>query len=270
MADAEKEAAMPERRKFLLNTAKSLGLAAVGGLVWSGFIEAGRKAPLALRPPGALPEKEFLAKCIKCGLCVEACPYDALVLARPGDHKQPGVPFFVPREKPCYMCKDIPCVPACPTGALDRSLVSEKEGPEKGRPDINRARMGIAVIDRETCIAYSGIQCDACYRACPLIDKAITVEYTRNERTGKHAILAPVIHGSACTGCGLCERVCVTQKASVFVLPRDVAMGKSSSGYVKGWDEKDEDRLKTEPEETKTMTPRSEKSPLDYLNKEEF
>jgi ferredoxin-type protein NapG len=63
---------MPERRDFLLNAFKGLGLAATGGLAWTGFIEEGKSAPLILRPPGALPEKEFLATCIKCGICVEA------------------------------------------------------------------------------------------------------------------------------------------------------------------------------------------------------
>jgi len=126
------------------------------------------------------------------------------------------------------------------------------------------------VIDRETCIAYAGIQCDACYRTCPLIDKAITVEYTRIERTGKHAMLAPVVHSSACTGCGLCERACVTTKASIFVIPREVAMGESNQRYIKGWDTKDEERLKDVTEEVTTKTPRSSKKPLDYLNEEEF
>ena len=49
--------------------------------------------------------------------------------------------------------------------------------------------MGIAVVDNQSCIAFWGIQCDACYRACPLMDEAITLEYGRNERTGKHAFL---------------------------------------------------------------------------------
>ena len=31
-----------------------------------------------LRPPGALDERDFLARCIKCGRCIEACPYKAL------------------------------------------------------------------------------------------------------------------------------------------------------------------------------------------------
>ncbi|MBI5666259.1 MAG: ferredoxin-type protein NapG [Nitrospirae bacterium] len=261
---------MPERRKFLLNTIKSLGLATAGGLVWGEFIEEGKSAPLILRPPGAVPEKKFIASCIKCGMCVEACPYDALVLATPGDGRPIGTPYFVPRTKPCYMCKDVPCVPACPTGSLEKALVSDKDENGELKLNINHAKMGLAVIDRETCIAYSGIQCDACYRACPLIDKAITVEYTRNIRTGKHALLAPVVHSKACTGCGMCEKACVTKKASIFVLPLEIAMGESSERYVKGWEERDEERLKDVPEKVTTETPRSEKKPVDYLNEEVF
>jgi ferredoxin-type protein NapG len=170
------------------------------------------------------------------------------------------------RERPFRMCRDIPCAAICPTGALDTALVI---GNENGRAvlNINKARIGLAVIDRETCIAYWGIQCDACYRACPVIDKAITVDPVRNDRTGKHAILAPVVLSEHCTGCGMCERACVTKKASIFVLPRHLAMGESSDRYVRGWEERDEQRLEETPEDTTTVTPRSGKSPTDYLNK---
>jgi ferredoxin-type protein NapG len=250
----KEEVSVPQRREFLLKTIKGLGLATAGGLVWSGFVEEGRSAPLILRPPGALPEKQFLATCTKCGMCVLACPYDALVLATPGDDKPIGTPYFIPRTSPCYMCKDIPCVPACPTGSLDASLVSEKNANGEVSLNINLAQMGLAVIDRETCIAYSGIQCDVCYRACPLIDSAITVDLIRNERTGKHAMRAPVVHSGVCTGCGLCEKACITQKASIFILPRDIAMGKTSPRYIRGWDERDNERLKD----------------VDYLNQEDF
>jgi ferredoxin-type protein NapG len=269
-APANRTNMMPERRDFLIKTVKSLGLATAGGLEWSGFIEEGKSAPLVLRPPGAVPEKQFIASCIKCGMCVEACPYDALILAKPEDDKPIGTPYFTARTSPCRMCKDIPCVPPCPSGALDKTLVSEKGENGALVLNINLAKMGLAVIDRETCIAYSGIQCDACYRACPLIDKAITVEYTRIERTGKHAMLAPAVHSNACTGCGVCEKACVTQKASIFILPRELAMGKSSIRYVKGWESRDEERLKDVKEDVKTKTPRSGQSPVDYLNQEEF
>ena len=262
----QKAETMPERRRFLLGMLRSAGAAAVGGLAWAGL--DGRKAhPLILRPPGAIKEETFFAKCTKCGLCAEACPFDALIMARPGDGRPVGTPYFSMRENPCRMCRDIPCVAACPTGALDPLLVSDPGTVSERALNVNKTRIGLAVIDRETCIAYWGIQCDACYRSCPVIDKAITVEHSKNDRTGKHAILGPVVHSEHCTGCGMCERACVTKKASIFVLPRALAMGEASERYVRGWQEEDEQRIGEAPEDTTTVTPRSKKSPLDYLNK---
>ncbi len=125
--------------------------------------------------------------------------------------------------------------------------------------------VGVAVIDDNSCIAFWGIQCDACYRACPLLGEAITVEYTKNERTGKHAFLKPVVHADICTGCGLCEKACVTSKPAIFVLPRQVALGKAGDHYIKGWDKKDESRLKDAKSE-KNKTGINEKSAIDSLN----
>lgn len=261
---------MTERRTFLIHTLRGLGLAAAGGAIWSGYVHIAKASPLVLRPPGAIPEKEFLAKCIKCGICVEDCPYDALMLAKPGDTIPVGTPYFIPRKTPCYMCKDIPCVPNCPTGALDIALVSNLDEDGKKRMRIDLAKIGLAVIDRETCIAYWGMQCDVCYRVCPLIDKAISVEFTRNERTGRHAFLAPVVNSDYCTGCGLCEHACITEKASIFILPRELAKGRSGVRYLRGWTEEDEKRLEDIPEDTTTKTPKSEKSPTDYLNRDIF
>ncbi len=237
-----------QRRKFLLGTARAAGLAALGGLVWSAYLDEATASQLLLRPPGALDESEFLATCIKCGMCVENCPYDTLMLAKPGDNKPVGTPYFIARDIPCYMCPDIPCVPVCPTGALDEAKVSTE-----GELDINKARMGLAIVDQENCIAYWGIQCDACYRACPLMDEAITLEYSRNERTGKHGMLTPTVHSDVCTGCGLCERACVTEKPSIIILPHEVVQGKAGSHYIKGWDSEDDKRVKDAfGEETRT------------------
>ena len=257
------------RRQFLIEAGRGIGIAAVGGLVWAGFLNGKKAYPTVLRPPGAVEEERFLAACTKCGLCVAACPYQALVLARPGDGRPVGTPYFVMRERPCRMCREIPCTAICPTGALDTTLVSDGEAGKKAL-NINKARIGLAVIDRETCIAYWGIQCDACYRACPVIDKAITVDPARNDRTGKHAILGPVVHSDHCTGCGMCERACVTKKASIFVLPRRIAMGESSDRYIRGWEADDEKRIHDVPGDTTTVTPRSDKSPTDYLNREDL
>jgi len=253
---------MTDRRKFLLNMARSVGLAGLAGLTWSAYVDEVTASTLILRPPGALKEEDFLATCIKCGMCVEACPYDTLLLAKPGDHKPMGTPYFVPREVPCYMCPDIPCVPVCPTGALDEKSVSDDKS---GELDINKADMGLAVIDDESCIAFWGIQCDACYRACPIFGDAITIEYTKNERTGKHAFMKPIVHSDHCTGCGLCERACVTEKPAIFVLPRENALGRAGDYYIKGWDKNDEKRLENATSKT-TTTEISKDSATDSLN----
>ena len=250
-----------ERRKFFLTIARAAGLAVLGGLTWSAFVDEVKASSLILRPPGALKEDDFLATCIKCGMCVEACPFDTLKLAKPGDNKPLGTPFFEPRDIPCYMCIDIPCVPVCPTDALDIKSVQNKEK----KLDINKAQMGVAVVDDNSCIAFWGIQCDACYRACPLLGKAITVEYTKNERTGKHAFLKPIVHADVCTGCGLCEKACVTEKAAIFVLPREVALGRAGDYYIKGWDKGDEERLEHATSKT-TKTELSKDSAVNSLN----
>ena len=267
----EKLPPMSERRRFLLQTLQGIGLATLGALTWSAYIDEASAASLVLRPPGALEEEDFLSHCIRCGLCVEACPYDTLRLATAGDNVPAGTPYFIAREIPCYMCDDIPCVPPCPSGALESSLVTKMAKDGRKTLDIGMARMGIAVIDSDQCIAFWGVQCDACYRACPLINEAIVVDAVHNDRTGKHAFMAPRIVPDVCTGCGLCEKACVTEKASIFVLPLSVAKGKAGSNYIKGWDQKDEKRLQTQQEGGKTTkTPTSEKKAVDYLNDEEF
>lgn len=255
-----KKKQVTDRRKFILNMARGVGIAAISGFMWSAYIDEATASQLLLRPPGALKENDFLRTCIKCGLCVEACPYDTLLLAKPGDNKPLGTPYFTPREVPCYMCPDIPCVPVCPTGALDESSVTTD-----GKLDITIADMGVAVIDEDSCIAFWGIQCDACYRACPILGEAITVEYSKNERTGKHAFLKPIVHADACTGCGLCERACVTEKAAIFIRPREVVQGRAGDYYIKGWDKNDEKRLKNA-KEIKTTTELSKEKAQDKLN----
>jgi ferredoxin-type protein NapG len=236
----EKENKINSRRETIKTALKGIGALYVGGSVWAGFIGTAKGNKLVLRPPGALEEEEFLKACTKCGICIEVCPYDTLVVSSFKDAALSGTPLFRPRSIPCYMCTDVPCTEACPTTALDKTKLLN----EDLQMDINKSQMGVAVIDLNNCIAHWGIQCDACYRACPQIDKAITQEYTRNERTGVHAKLTPLVHADACTGCGICEHVCITESPSVRVFPRDVALGETGDHYLKGWDEDDENRVK--------------------------
>jgi ferredoxin-type protein NapG len=278
---SEKEVRKPkisERRRFFTDLAHHAGLGVMGGLLWAGYAGKARSNPLVLRPPAALEEDDFLKTCIKCGLCAEACvnrPQNidketgrpmpgTLKMAKAQDDVTIGTPFFIPAEVPCYMCEDIPCVPVCPTGSLDPAKVTN---PETGELDFRMMDMGLAVVDPNACIAFWGIQCDACYRACPLLDEAIKLKYDRNERTGKHAFLKPIVDMNVCTGCGLCEKACVTEKPAIFVLPRAIALGKPGDHYVKGWDKKDQARVANQlDKDMTTHDKRSEKSAADYLN----
>lgn len=56
------------RRDFLVKAAQGTAMAATGGLLWVYLLKQEARAhPYALRPPGALDEKDFNAACIKCG-----------------------------------------------------------------------------------------------------------------------------------------------------------------------------------------------------------
>jgi ferredoxin-type protein NapH len=78
------------------------------------------------------------------------------------------------------MCSDIPCMNACPTGALDPRL-----------ENINDARMGLAVIDIEHCLSWQGLRCEICHRECLLTDKAITITH-HPRKLSKHAMFVPM------------------------------------------------------------------------------
>lgn len=244
------------RRKVLLGAIKFSALSLSGAILWRVGAKANDR--MLLRPPAALDEAKFISSCIRCGLCVQACPFDTLKLARAGDGLGAGLPYFTPRSQPCKMCPDIPCAAICPTKALDLNLIKNKDK----KPDIALAKMGVAVVDTLNCVAFWGISCDACYRACPLIDKALKVEHRRNERTGKHALLLPVVDNALCTGCGMCEHACITQKPSITILPQSAVLGKVNDTYVKGWDEQDQKRVN----EKNAQSIAPSKSAQDYLN----
>ncbi len=222
--------AQNSRRKFLLDSARAAGGATLIALGTGLYSRQSTSLPAgAIRPPGALDEKDFLGACVRCGLCVRDCPFDTLKLAKFGDRVTTGTPYFTARDIPCEMCDDIPCVKACPSGALDHAL-----------ENIDDARMGLAVlIDEENCLNFQGLRCEVCYRVCPVIDKAISLKMEHNPRSGKHALFIPTVHSEHCTGCGKCERVCVLETTAIRVLPHKLAKGELGQHYRWGWEEKD-------------------------------
>lgn len=218
------------RRRFLTDVARAACGATLLGLGLGLHSRQAASLPAtALRPPGALSEEEFLGACVRCGLCVRDCPYDTLRLSQLGEKVAAGTPYFIAREVPCEMCEDIPCVVACPTGALDHALT-----------EIDDARMGLAVVvDQENCIAFRGLRCEVCFNICPVRGKAITLEYQHNPRSGKHALFIPEVHADGCTGCGKCEQACILEEAAIKVLPMHLARGQLGSHYRLGWEEKE-------------------------------
>ncbi|MHC4943590.1 MAG: 4Fe-4S dicluster domain-containing protein [Planctomycetota bacterium] len=189
------------RRTLLLG---SLGLGCGAGL-GGAFRAAGGKEwkPPLLRPPGALEEDDFLATCLRCGQCVQACPFDTLVLAGPEGGVALGTPYLDPEVVPCYLCRghdELKCIAACPTGAL-RPVLDERA-----------IRMGTAVILHDPCLAYNRVICRSCWHACPFPNEAIFFD----------EMLRPKVNREVCIGCGLCTHACPTERTSIPIRPRGV------------------------------------------------
>jgi ferredoxin-type protein NapG len=248
-----------ERRRFLLQAAQGAAAAACAGVGWNALlVQQAHASPFALRPPGALPERDLAATCVKCGACVVACPYHTLRLAPVSSGIPAGTPHFVAREEPCRLCPDIPCARACPTGSLDRGL-----------DDIGKARMGLAAIDAANCLSWNGLRCEVCYRVCPLAGTAITID-AHPRRLSKHAVFVPVIHPASCTGCGLCERACPTEVAAVRIVPPSLVQGRIGDHFRMEWNPEAGAGAPAEPPAPVPAKPAAPaRAPgLDYLNRE--
>ncbi len=195
------------RRRILLTT--FLGLAAVP---FFRLTPSRKRASLKLiRPPGALPEEKFLAKCVKCGQCMRACPTNGLQPATTEAGPE-GIwtPVLVPKIGYCeYYCSL--CTQVCPTGAIQKQTIEAK----------NKIKIGSAWVNKDRCIPYAlGKPCIVCEEHCPVSPKAIKfTEVETKLPDGTVAVQkAPVIDLEQCTGCGICENKCpVVDDPAIYV-----------------------------------------------------
>ncbi len=194
-----KYVAAPPAKTF--NRREVIGGAAVGlaGLAVAPL--AGLAPPTkVLRPPGALPEDQFLQTCIACQECVRVCPSHGLrpVFLEAG-LSGIGTPRLVPRQGGCSLnpsCPDL-CAQVCPVGALQR--IEPKD-----------LKLGLAQVDRSLCLAWDqGVKCLVCVEAC-LVQAAVSYQ-------GR-----VTVDPQKCTGCGRCESGCPVPGSAIQVKPFQV------------------------------------------------
>jgi MauM/NapG family ferredoxin protein len=187
------------RRGFLYSLAGGLGVGFLG--MQTPYILKQGKHPL-IRPPGAIPESDFLRTCIRCGECMKSCLTNTL---------QPSLwesgfsglwtPKMEPRLAPCDQNCNV-CGKVCPTQAI-RSLSLEEK---------THAKVGTAVLRKEMCLVWAENKlCLICDEICPY--NAIVFRPVEGYRR-------PVVVASKCNGCGFCEQRCpVKGDSAIVVIP---------------------------------------------------
>jgi ferredoxin-type protein NapG len=143
-----------------------------------------------LRPPGALPEYEFLETCFRCGSCADRCPAQAIQRLESRDDQLTGTPYLLLDEKACVVCDDLACMRFCPSQALrlvERSAI----------------RIGLAEVDHARCERSRDGDCTICVDACPIGETAIRID-----ADGRVAVVDPREAGAGCVGCGVCQERC--------------------------------------------------------------
>ena len=187
---------LPGRRQFL-----QAGLAgaacAAGSLLGLDSLqqpaELGLIRPAALiRPPGAVPEEDFLRLCLRCGACMQACPSNGLQPV----YFTAGIaglfsPVLVPRRGPCEASCNA-CGRVCPSRALRKLPLEEKQ----------RAKIGTALVLREKCLAWEqDKRCVVCQEVCPY--GAVSLRSLPGRE-----VSVPFVKAERCFGCGACECHC--------------------------------------------------------------
>ena len=206
---------------------RALIAALAGGAILPAFtgVRAMGKAadPLLIRPPGALAEKEFLGRCVRCGECMKVCIGNAL---HPTFLEAGLAGMFSPTliarlgycEFNCTLCGQV-----CPTGAIRELGLAEK----------HTMKIGHAFFDRDRCLPYAkGIPCMVCEEHCPTPDKAIRFRKVTvlNDQDQPAEVLQPYVVDNLCIGCGICETKCpLPDQSAVYVTAAGEARNPEST-----------------------------------------
>jgi polyferredoxin len=161
------------RRQFL--TAAVSGAAVIPMLRVSG-VPGSNWNPAVVRPPGALAEKEFLSRCIKCGQCMRICPTNVIHPAGLEGGIEglwtPALNFRIGTSGCQFNC--IACGNLCPTAAIRPISLDERLG-RNSFADRGPIKIGTAFIDRGRCLPWAMERpCIVCQENCPVSPKAIT------------------------------------------------------------------------------------------------
>ncbi len=180
---SEKIAFNPARRRLLVSGAvvAVLALAVKGGVELGKTIAA--KVKKVILPAGAGNAEDFANRCLNCNLCVQNCPMKILKKAD-GDYPAVHVDYT---DGFCdYDCNR--CSAICPSGAIKRLTLAEKQ----------KTQIGLAVINEEVCI-----KCGLCVMKCPR--QAISRE------DGSF----PLVDAGGCIGCGACKAACPVKAITI-------------------------------------------------------
>jgi ferredoxin len=198
----------PIGRRGFLSLAAGCATAVAGGVgaaVGTRALGTDGGSP-PVRPPGSVPEPQFLDLCIRCGECFKVCPNNVL---QPVGFERGLENLWTPQvvadwagcEASCNACGQV-----CPTGAIRPIRLEEKRV----------ARMGLAIVDENTCLPLAGRgACQLCvdecvaagYRAIEQMMVGTQVDDDGQPIEGS-GFLAPVVLADECVGCGLCQTRC--------------------------------------------------------------
>jgi MauM/NapG family ferredoxin protein len=167
---------------------------------------------LPIRPPGS-DEESIASKCIRCGECIKACPA-GVIQANPSpvSWEVGWTPVLNMRFGYCdYGCNA--CGNACPTGAISKLKLAQKQ----------KTIIGKATIDQKRCIPWAeGRDCIVCEEMCPVSPKAISLDdkAVTGKSGNRTTVHLPRMHPNRCIGCGICETKCpVSGEAAIRVFP---------------------------------------------------